>query len=91
MNLSNLVSLADVSVELHCSNQHLASGLASDCMGNPLHALIWLSNRLITQGDYLKADQIIMTGGLTKAQATHKGDVFKAAFKNLGDVELKFV
>lgn len=91
MNLSNLVSLADVSVELHCSNQHLASGLAADCMGNPLHALIWLSNRLIAQGDYLKADQIIMTGGLTKAQATQKGDIFKAAFKNLGDVQLKFL
>jgi len=91
MLLSSLISLADVSVELSCSNQPLASGLAADCMGNPLHALIWLSNRLIAQGDYLKADQIIMTGGLTKAQATHKGDLFKASFKNLGDVQLQLV
>ena len=91
MHLSNLISLADVSVELSCSDQLLASGLAADCMGNPLNALIWLSNRLISQGDYLKADQIIMTGGLTKAQATHKGDLFKASFKNLGDVELKLI
>ncbi len=91
MHLSKLISLAEVSVDLSCSDQHLASGLAADCMHNPLHALIWLSNRLIAQGDYLKADQIIMTGGLTKAQATHKGDLFQASFKNLGDVQLKFV
>ncbi len=91
MHLSELISLAKVSVDLSCSDQHLASGSAADCMGNPLHALIWLSNRLIAQGDYLKADQIIMTGGLTKAQATHKGDLFKAEFKHLGDVQLKFV
>ena len=91
MHLSKLISLAEVSVDLSCSDKHLASGLAADCMGNPLHALIWLSNRLIAEGDYLKAGQIIMTGGLTKAQATHKGDLFKAEFKNLGDVQLKFV
>jgi len=91
MHLSNLSSLAEVSVDLSCSDQHLASGLAADCMGNPLHALIWLSNRLIAQGDYLKTGQIIMTGGLTKAQAIHKGDLFKAEFKNLGDVQIKFV
>lgn len=91
MHLSKLIYLAEVSVDLSCSDQHLASGSAADCMGNPLHALIWLSNRLITQGDYLKAEQIIMTGGLTKAQATHKGDLFKAEFKHLGNVQLKFV
>jgi hypothetical protein len=32
-----------------------------------------------------------MTYALTKAQATHKDDLFEAEFKNLGDVELKFV
>lgn len=91
MHLSKSISIADVSVELSCSNQFLASGLAADCMGNPLNALIWLSNRLISQGDCLKADQIIMTGGLTKAQATHKDDLFNANFGKLGNVELRFI
>lgn len=91
MDLSKLTTLADISVELNCSDQLLARGLASDCMGNPLLALIWLSNHLIAKGDYLKAGQIIMTGGLTKAQTTHKGDLFVANFGMLGSVELKFL
>ena len=39
MHLSKFISLAEVSVDLSCSDKHLASGLAADCMGNPITCL----------------------------------------------------
>jgi 2-keto-4-pentenoate hydratase len=89
--LSKLISLNDLRVELLCSGQPLAQGLASDCMENPLKALTWLSNDLISKGNYLQAGQIVMTGGLTKAQVVHEGDLFDATFGKLGNVQLKIL
>ena len=47
-------------------------------MGDPLVALAWLSDRLIERGEQLRAGDVVITGGLTRAVPLEPGDVVVA-------------
>jgi 2-keto-4-pentenoate hydratase len=47
-------------------------------MGGPFNALAWLADRLIERGESLRAGDVVITGGLTRAVPLEPGDVVVA-------------
>lgn len=87
---SAIANLRDVAVELSCNGQVIDTGWGRDAMGDPIVALAWLANVLYRSGTSLKAGDLVMTGGLTRAHAARSGDIFSAHFNGLGAVSVKF-
>ena len=77
-------------VRLERDGQSVDRGSSSDAMGGPALALAWLANRLARTGFCLRAGQLVMTGGLTRAYPAHAGSRFSASFDGLGSVAAQF-
>lgn len=67
--------------ELFLNGKLIRIGEATNVLGSPLNALLWLSRKLISQDDYLKKGQIILTGSFTEIFLAEKGD-YKVVFSN---------
>lgn len=49
-------------------------------MGHPHHALDWLRDELAARGETLRAGDLVITGGLTRAIGLPPGGVVEARF-----------
>lgn len=67
------------------SSQLCAAGFGRDLGGSPLHALLWLHQRLQQQPDFqpLQAGEIVATGSWTNPQPAQRGEVWSTAFGQL--------
>ena len=68
----------------------LGRGCGGDVYGDPLLALAWAAQRLSERGAFLRAGEIVMTGGATKAFRVARGDSFVADFGARGFAKLFF-
>ena len=64
-----------------------ASGAA--VMGNPINAVVWLANKMIQFGNYLKKGEVILSGSLTPVFPINKGDYINVVFDRIGSVTLR--
>ena len=85
-----LPDLRRVQARLDRNGTELGVGSGADVMGNPVAALAWLANRLGASGTGIRAGQIVLTGGVTRAFPAGAGDHFLARFDGLGTVEVRF-
>lgn len=67
------------------------SACGIEVMGNPVRAVTWLANKLVTFDMPLKAGEIILSGAFAAAIDAQKGDRFAAHFDRMGKVEVQFV
>lgn len=72
--------LATCSVELQADGRVLATGMGADAMGDPLVAVGWLADALAESGRRLKAGDLVMTGGLTRAFDVRAGQLLSVRF-----------
>lgn len=86
-----LPDLSGVAVSLAADGDVLDRGSGADAMGNPLNALAWLAQRLLGEGSMLRAGDVVLTGGLTRAHAARAGMQFVGSFPGLGEVRVRFV
>ncbi len=66
-----------------------ASGVGSELMGSPLHALAWLANRLAERGEPLRAGQLVFSGSFGPAVPFGQGDELRFACDELGAVAIR--
>lgn len=59
-------------------------------LGNPLHAVAWLANKLAEFGTRLKAGDVVLAGAMHRALPVAGGEVYRADFASLGSVTVSF-
>jgi 2-keto-4-pentenoate hydratase len=81
-----------VEASLSCDGRHLASGKGEKVMGNPLAAVVWLSQHLVERGLPLERGDVILTGSLTGHHPVvpEESSRVTADFDTLGIVEVGF-
>lgn len=67
------------------------TGTGAAVLGNPLHCLAWLANKLSEFGVSLRAGDVVLAGALHRAMPVAHGDVLRADFATLGTVGARFV
>ncbi len=88
---ANGLDLKDLTVTLSKNGEQVATGDGAAVLGDPLVAVAWLANKLISQGSMLNAGDIILTGTMTPPQPMVAGDRFEAVFDHLGTVAIDIV
>jgi 2-keto-4-pentenoate hydratase len=87
--------LATLPVRLWADGSLLGEGSGADALGHPLTALAWLAERLLKDGTRLRAGDVVLTGGLTRAHPAREGMAFRAQAgepaQGGGEVRLRFV
>jgi 2-keto-4-pentenoate hydratase len=68
-----------------------ASGIGAEIMGGPLNSLRWLANHLQSQGEHLRAGQLVIPGSPVQLISVEPGDQITARFTRLGSVEGQFL
>jgi 2-keto-4-pentenoate hydratase len=86
------VDPASIEVTLSEHGKTLAEGRGGLIMGNPLAAVVWLSEHLAERGHTLERGHIVLTGSLTGHHnvPAERPSTFRARFGSLGDVKVSF-
>lgn len=68
----------------------VSEGIATACLGHPLHALKWLADELVRTGKPLRAGEFIITGAIGPAVPAKPGDAFSAEITGVGQIGVSF-
>lgn len=85
------IDLVAETMELYVNGEKRNGGSGADVLGHPAACVAWLANALRVYGSYLRAGDVILSGAISAAQRVGHGDVARAVFGTLGDVEARFV
>lgn len=80
------LDLRDVEMSMTKNGDVVSTGTGAACLGNPLHAAVWVANTMVKLGTPLKAGECIMTGSLGAMVPIAEGDTVAADFGALGTV-----
>jgi 2-keto-4-pentenoate hydratase len=84
------IDLASQPVQLIVNGKVTGKGSGAAVLGHPLNALEWLVNKLASHGRGLKAGEYVTTGVTTDTYMAHAGDLVRAEFGAVGEVEVTF-
>jgi 2-oxo-hept-3-ene-1,7-dioate hydratase len=66
------------------------TGLGAGVLDDPVTGIVWLAQRLATQGQRISAGEIVLSGSFIRPIEARPGDVFDADFGAMGRVEIGF-
>lgn len=81
-------ALTDVHATVTLNGQPLTSGVSSEVLGNPLHALKWLVERLDQEGKKITRGTTVSTGTFCLPEQLEKGTYVASFDHHLGNVTL---
>lgn len=87
--------LADLDLELcgmiaRRNGEIVSLGTGAACLGNPLHAVLWLANAMLEVGRPLRAGDVVLSGALGPMVAVSGGDTFAIEIQGLGGASVAF-
>ncbi|HEX4247810.1 MAG TPA: fumarylacetoacetate hydrolase family protein [Pseudonocardia sp.] len=82
------IDLRLVGVVLEHNGEVVSTASGSASLGHPAAAVAWLVRTLATEGEGLRAGEVVLSGGLTAAVPVGPGDVVVASIDRLGTIEL---
>ena len=83
------VDIRDAIMEMRRNGEVASTGRGAACLGNPLHAVLWLADALCERGTALRAGDCIMTGSLGPMVPLTPGDEIRVGVKSLGWVSTR--
>lgn len=75
-----LQGIENVGVSLWVDGAPAGRGVASDASGHPADGVVWLVAQLAARGERLRAGDVVITGGLTRAAPLEGGSTISARF-----------
>ncbi|MFD3592421.1 2-keto-4-pentenoate hydratase [Nocardia sp. NPDC058640] len=84
------IDLRTAGMVLERRGEPVSTGAGAACLGNPLHAAVWLADTLVRLGRPLRAGDTVLTGALGPMVSVEPGDVLEARIDNLGSVRAAF-
>lgn len=84
------LDLTGCGMRMDCRGDPVSVGVGAACLGNPLHAAVWLADTMTRVGSPLKAGDVLMTGALGPMAVVKPGDVYTAQIEGLGSVSAVF-
>lgn len=66
------------------------TGAGAAVLGNPVHAVVWLANKLAEFGAAIEPGDLVLPGSLCASIPVKTGDVVAATFDHLGTVRVRF-
>jgi 2-keto-4-pentenoate hydratase len=82
--------LSQHAVSVRRGNESVATGTGANVLGDPRIGLTWLANELLSQGEQLKAGEVVMTGTCVVPVPVAVGDAMTADFGAFGQVRVRF-
>lgn len=82
--------LSQHAVTVRRGNETVATGSGANVLGDPRIGLTWLANELLSQGQQLKAGEVVMTGTCVVPVPVRAGDAMTADFGPFGQVHARF-
>lgn len=84
------IDLPRARMRLLRSDAEVSHGDGRACLGNPLHAALWLARTMVACGRPLGEGDVVLAGALGPMVAPADGDRFRAEIEGVGVVEVGF-
>jgi len=85
------LDLLSLEMSMTLDDDVVSTGGGAACLGNPLHAAVWLADTVDRLGSPLRAGECVMTGALGPMFSVASGDSVEADLGALGSVTARFV
>lgn len=91
----NFKKIEDVDLQLmgmvmRRNSEIIATSAGAAVMGHPARAVAWMANKLIKEGESVRAGEVVLSGALSEAFTIKSGDHFSVHFAGLGTLEVQF-
>lgn len=80
----------DAVMHLYADDELVSEGRGTDCLGDPLNALLWLARTAREYGAPLRAGQVVLAGALGPMVSVSAGVTVRAEISGLGTVSATF-
>ena len=82
--------LSETGLHLSFNRAPTAAATGAEVMGDPIHSVAWLANKLAAYGLAVEPGMRVMTGSFTRQYAVKRGDAVLAKFEPYGEVTASF-
>lgn len=84
------IDLINCKMQMKNHDEVVSEGIGKNCLGSPINAVLWLTQKMVEMGQPLKAGDLILSGAIGPMVSVKEGDHFTASIDGLGTVSVSF-